>query len=93
MLSGHIERFNPVVIQLKDSSTTVLGKIYYVETVRSGPFPKRLYGSKDGVVIDLAVHDLDLVPYLFGGLEQLYANHLKPDRTGRTSTRGSCSRP
>jgi predicted dehydrogenase len=51
--------------------------VYYIETVRSGPFPKRLYGSKDGVVIDLAVHDLDLVAYLGGELEQLYSHQIR----------------
>jgi predicted dehydrogenase len=80
ILVGHIERFNPVVIQLKQFlDENFLGKIFYIETVRSGPFPKRLYGSKDGVVIDLAVHDLDLVNYLFGRLEQVYAHHIQTD--------------
>lgn len=80
VLTGHIERFNPVVIQLKAFlDETFLGKIFYIETIRSGPFPKRLYGSKDGVVIDLAVHDLDLVNYLFGRLEHVYAHHIQTD--------------
>ncbi len=80
VLSGHIERFNPVVLQLKKFlDEDFLGKIFYIETVRSGPFPKRLYGSKDGVVIDLAVHDLDLVNYLFGRLEHVYAHHIQTD--------------
>jgi UDP-N-acetylglucosamine 3-dehydrogenase len=80
VLSGHIERFNPVVVQLKKFlEENFLGKIFYIETVRSGPFPKRLYGSKDGVVIDLAVHDLDLVNYLFGRLEQVYAHHIQTE--------------
>jgi UDP-N-acetylglucosamine 3-dehydrogenase len=80
VLTGHIERFNPVVIQLKQFlDENFLGKIFYIETVRSGPFPKRLYGSKDGVVIDLAVHDLDLVNYLFGRLEHVYAHHIQTD--------------
>jgi UDP-N-acetylglucosamine 3-dehydrogenase len=82
LMVGHIERFNPAIVQLKDFlDKRFLGDIYYVETTRAGPFPKRLYGSKDGVVIDLAVHDLDLVAYLFGPLSQLYANHIStPDR-------------
>jgi UDP-N-acetylglucosamine 3-dehydrogenase len=80
VLTGHIERFNPVVIQLKAFlDENFLGKIFYIETVRSGPFPKRLYGSKDGVVIDLAVHDLDLVNYLFGHLEHVYAHHIQTE--------------
>ncbi len=75
LMVGHIERFNPVIMKLQELlRDRFLGDIFYVETTRSGPFPKRLYGSKDGVVIDLAVHDLDLVAFLFGGLRQLYAN-------------------
>ena len=75
LMVGHIERFNPVVRRLQEFlEERFLGDIYCVETARSGPFPKRLYGSKDGVVIDLAVHDLDLVSFLFGELRQLYAH-------------------
>lgn len=75
LMVGHIERFNPVVLKLQEFlAEKFLGEIYNVETTRSGPFPKRLFGSKDGVVIDLAVHDLDLVAFLFGGIRQLYAN-------------------
>jgi UDP-N-acetylglucosamine 3-dehydrogenase len=82
LMVGHVERFNPVILQLKQFlDQKFLGDIYYVETTRAGPFPRRLYGSKDGVVIDLAVHDLDLVAHLFGPLRQLYANHiLTPDK-------------
>lgn len=80
VMIGHIERFNPVILQLRSFlSENFLGDIYYIETVRSGPFPKRLYGSKDGVVIDLAVHDLDLVDYLFGRLNHIYAQHIQTD--------------
>jgi UDP-N-acetylglucosamine 3-dehydrogenase len=81
LMVGHVERFNPVILKLKEFlDQKYLGDIYCVETSRCGPFPKRLYGSKDGVVIDLAVHDLDLIAYLFGPLRQLYANQiLTPD--------------
>ncbi len=78
LMIGHIERFNPVIVKLKEFlNNNLLGDVYYLETVRSGPFPKRLYGSKDGVVIDLAVHDLDLIDYLFGKIGQVYAHHIK----------------
>jgi UDP-N-acetylglucosamine 3-dehydrogenase len=84
LMVGHIERFNPVVLKLQEFlKDRFLGEIYNVETTRSGPFPKRLYGSKDGVVIDLAVHDLDLVAYLFGGLTQLYASCITTRERGQ----------
>ena len=77
LMIGHIERFNPVIKKLRQFlDEKYLGDIYLMESVRSGPFPKRLYGSKDGVVIDLAVHDLDLAAYLFGNLNQIYAQHI-----------------
>jgi UDP-N-acetylglucosamine 3-dehydrogenase len=77
LMVGHIERFNPVIVRLKELlDQKFLGDVYHVETTRVGPFPRRLYGSKDGVVIDLAVHDLDLVAFLFGPLRQLYSNHI-----------------
>lgn len=77
LMVGQVERFNPAIAKLKEFlDQRFLGRIYHVETSRSGPFPRRLYGSKDGVVIDLAVHDLDLIAYLFGGLGQLYANQI-----------------
>jgi predicted dehydrogenase len=80
VFTGHIERFNPVILQLKQFlDEGYLGELYYIETVRSGPFPKRLYGSKDGVVIDLAVHDLDLVHFLFGRIEHVYAHHIRTE--------------
>ncbi len=84
VLTGLIERHNPVIVQLKRFlDEDYLGKVFYIETVRSGPFPKRLYGSKDGVVIDLAVHDLDLVHFLFGRLEQVYAQHIQTESSGQ----------
>jgi UDP-N-acetylglucosamine 3-dehydrogenase len=80
VMTGHIERFNPVILQLKKFlDEKYLGDLYYIETVRSGPFPKRLYGSKDGVVIDLAVHDLDLVDYLFGKIQHIYAHQIQTE--------------
>lgn len=78
LMVGHVERFNPVIVQLREFlDQKFLGDIYYVETSRCGPFPKRLYGSKDGVVIDLAVHDLDIIASLFGPLSQLYSNNIQ----------------
>jgi len=60
---GHVERFNPVVSKIK-SIIGELGDIYLVNTVRAGPFPKRLYGMRGGVLVDLAVHDVDIIEHL-----------------------------
>jgi len=71
---GHIERFNPVVTQIKKFvEEGLIGKVYLINTVRVGPFPKRLYGLWEGVLVDLAVHDVDIINYLGGNIEQIYS--------------------
>jgi len=60
---GHIERFNPVIIELdKRLKSDQLGKIYKIDIDRVGPYPVRIRDV--GVVIDLAVHDLDILNFL-----------------------------
>lgn len=63
LMAGHIERFNPAVIELKKKlDNNELGKIFKIDVNRVGPFPRRIRDV--GVVIDLAVHDLDIIRYL-----------------------------
>jgi UDP-N-acetylglucosamine 3-dehydrogenase len=60
---GHIERFNPAVIELKRQlSAGELGRVYQVHARRVGPFPERVRDV--GVVLDLAPHDIDVMRYL-----------------------------
>jgi len=55
---GHIERFNPVMSQLESSMTQPV----FIESHRLSPFPKR---SLDiGVVLDLMIHDLEIILHL-----------------------------
>jgi predicted dehydrogenase len=63
LMIGHIERFNPAVTALKGRLMAgELGRPFQVDARRQGPFPARV---KDvGVVIDLAVHDLDVMRYV-----------------------------
>ena len=62
LMVGHIERFNPAVIKLKQEITAGrLGKAFKLHSRREGPFPNRIRDV--GVVIDLAVHDIDLMRY------------------------------
>ena len=65
LMIGHIERFNPAVTALKERlNAGELGRAFQVDARRQGPFPARV---KDvGVVIDLAVHDLDVMRYVTG---------------------------
>jgi len=52
---GHIERFNPVFNYLE----TVATEPRFIETHRLSPYPKR--STDIGVVLDLMIHDLDVV--------------------------------
>jgi len=58
---GHIERFNPAVIELKKRLKDV-GRIIKIEAKRVGPYPSRIQDV--GVIIDLTVHDIDIMSYL-----------------------------
>jgi predicted dehydrogenase len=65
LMVGHIERFNPAVIALKQHLTEgELGRVFQLDARRQGPFPPRVIDV--GVVIDLAVHDLDVMRYVTG---------------------------
>jgi UDP-N-acetylglucosamine 3-dehydrogenase len=57
LMVGHVERFNPAVETIKEA---IRGEdILSISITRVGPFPPRM--SNVGVVIDLAVHDIDLI--------------------------------
>jgi hypothetical protein len=57
LMVGHVERFNPAVAAIKQA---IQGEdILSIAITRVGPFPPRM--SNVGVVIDLAVHDIDLI--------------------------------
>lgn len=65
LMVGHIERFNPAVIALKEKlEEGELGRVFQIDARREGPFPARIQDV--GVVIDLAVHDLDVMRYVTG---------------------------
>lgn len=60
---GHIERFNRAIRAAQDH----LGEVLYFESTRLAPFQPR--GTDVAVVLDLMIHDLDLVLHLTGGAE------------------------
>src|SRR5512143_74222 len=57
LMVGHVERFNPAVEAIKEAIRNE--DILSIAITRVGPFPPRM--SEIGVVIDLAVHDIDLI--------------------------------
>jgi len=65
LMVGHIERYNPAIIELKRRlDQNELGRIFQIHARRLGPFPTRIQDV--GVIMDLAPHDLDIMRYLTG---------------------------
>lgn len=83
LMVGHIERFNPAVMALKAQlSDGELGRVFQVDTRRQGPFPNRVRDV--GVVIDLAVHDLDVMRYVTGSeISRVFAETERRIHTSR----------
>lgn len=73
VMVGHIERFNPAVIKLKEIiDSGLLGKIVSISTTRVGPYNPRIRDV--GVILDIGVHDIDVISYLYGtNVNQVYA--------------------
>lgn len=57
---GHIERFNPAVL----AAARLIDSPQFIEVNRLGPYDPRVTGI--GVVMDLMIHDLDIVLFLVG---------------------------
>jgi len=57
---GHIERFNPAVIE----AARHIDEPQFIEVNRLGPYDPRV--AHIGVVMDLMIHDLDIVLFLVG---------------------------
>ena len=60
LMVGQVERFNPAVEAVKRA---IQGEdVISIQITRVGPFPPRM--GEVGVVIDLAVHDIDIIRHL-----------------------------
>ncbi len=55
---GHLERFNPVVVALDD----ILTDPRFIESIRIAPFKPR--GTDVNVVLDLMIHDIDIIQHI-----------------------------
>ena len=55
---GHIERFNPVMKQLEER----IRQPRFIESTRLSPFPNR--STDIGVVLDVMIHDLEIILHL-----------------------------
>ncbi|MHB8460299.1 MAG: Gfo/Idh/MocA family oxidoreductase [Candidatus Limnocylindrales bacterium] len=62
---GHVERFNPAVLELgRLLAAGWLSTIYAISSRRAGPFPARIRDV--GVTVDLATHDVDILSWIAG---------------------------
>jgi len=66
LMVGHVERFNPAVVELRRLVTEPLA----LEITRVGPFYARNLAD---VVLDLMIHDIDLARAIVGG--EIVAQH------------------
>lgn len=55
---GHLERFNPVVMALDG----ILTEPRFIESIRIAPFKPR--GTDVNVVLDLMIHDIDIIQHI-----------------------------
>jgi UDP-N-acetylglucosamine 3-dehydrogenase len=62
---GHVERFNPAVLELgRLIDDGWLSSVYSIASRRAGPFPARIRDV--GVTVDLATHDVDILSWIAG---------------------------
>ncbi len=60
---GHVERFNPAVLELgRLLESGWLSTVYAIVSRRGGPFPARIRDV--GVTVDLATHDVDILSWI-----------------------------
>jgi UDP-N-acetylglucosamine 3-dehydrogenase len=65
---GHVERYNPAIRKLAEIlEAGWIGEPIHVSATRVGGYPRTVKPG-DNVLIDLAVHDIDVVRSLFGAL-------------------------
>jgi UDP-N-acetylglucosamine 3-dehydrogenase len=65
LASGFVERFNPVVAATKDAiAAGRFGKVVSISSRRVSSYPFRIRDV--GVIMDLAIHDVDVIRYLTG---------------------------
>ena len=62
---GHVERFNPAVLELgRLLKAGWLSNVFAITSRRAGPFPARIRDV--GVTVDLATHDVDILSWVAG---------------------------
>jgi len=71
---GHVERYNPVVLELKKMiDRGDLGDIISIISQRLGGFPQQQ--PESDVVVDLAIHDIDILSFLMSREPEIIGAH------------------
>ncbi len=78
---GHVERFNPVLSALEQRLTHPR----FIEAHRLSPYPNR--STEIGVVLDLMIHDLEIILHL---VSSTGGNYRRGRRAGPESRRRHC---
>jgi len=73
LMVGHVERYNPAVIRLREIIRSgLLGEPVTITARRVSPFNPRV--AKTSIIVDLAIHDIDVINSLLGsGASSIYA--------------------
>jgi len=74
IMIGHILRFHPVIEKTKEMvESELLGELVSISAKRVGPYNPRIRDV--GIIIDLGVHDIDIISYLYNDkVEYVYAS-------------------
>jgi len=80
LMVGHVERFNPAILKMKELiKIKHLGEIVSLSSRRIGPYIHRARDT--GVLIDLAIHDIDVMRFLIErNVKEVYAK-IGPKKT------------
>jgi UDP-N-acetylglucosamine 3-dehydrogenase len=64
-LIGHIERFNPAVMKLKEMiDSGEMGDIITIHAKRVGLYPPQIQDSN--IIVDVSIHDIEILNFLLG---------------------------
>ena len=62
---GHIERYNPAVIRLRELLLQgALGEVKVLNARRAGPAPDASRGSVADILVDIGIHEIDICRFL-----------------------------
>lgn len=74
IMSGHVERYNPVAIKIVSLLKQTPGKVTSYSFRRIQKHDGRI---KDDIIVDKVIHDLDLAVYFFGLIETVSVKTIK----------------